>query len=307
MKRLLCLLFTMAVLLSGCSQDSLTGYTEALHKTGSISRGRLLVENVVDMDFNLDNLSVEEIKGVRYLEHMDFNCDITYDNSRNQKESIAKAYGNVGGLGIDGTVYTKGERVDLYLPMLGGYLDLSKPELENKLATVDAFTKLFEPVMNKFLELLTTKDIMKGKRTYITTGDGQIKTTVYTVQINEEQMLLLVDEVARIMETEKINVGDLIGMDIEIEDVTEAMAHWKEQFILSAFSSTAYVDFDGRLVMQDYELDLNFKDADTTKGPVRIRISGKVTFSGLGEAQVIDIPEVTPDMYIEEGWEELWN
>ncbi len=43
------------------------------------------------------------------------------------------------------------------------------------------------------------------------------------------------------------------------------------------------------------------------KGSVRIKMSGKITLSGLGEGQDITIPEVTPDMYIEEGWEELWN
>lgn len=307
MKRLLCLLIISVILLAGCSRDALTGYTEALHKTGSIPRGRLKVETVVDMDFNLDNLTVEEINAVRYLEHMDYICEITYDDSKDPKEALAKAYGNVGGLGMDGTVYIKGDRVDLYLPMLGGYLDLSKPELKEKLVAGEDFTKLFRPVINKFLELLSAKDIIKGKRTYITTGDGQIKTTVYTVQMNEEQLLSLVEEVARIMETENINVGDLIGVNIEIDDVTEAMRDWKEHFSLSGFTSTAYVDFDGRLVMQDFELDISLKDANTTKGPVRIRTSGKVTFSGLGEAQRIDIPEVTPDMYLEEGWEELWN
>ena len=307
MKRLLFLLLASALFLSGCSGDALTGYTKAAQKTGSIPNGKFQIKTSVDMDFNLDNLTVEEIKDIKYLEHMDFNCEVTYADNKDHKKALAQCYGNVGGLGIDAEIYVNGDHVDLYLPMLGGYLNLTDAAYQEKLNASEKFGELFEPMIDKFLELLTTKDIMKGKRTYITTEDGQIKTTVYTIQMNEEQILSLVDETARIMESENINVCELFGMDIEINEVTEAMQNWKKYFILSGFSSTAYVDFDGRLVMQDYELDITFKNADTTKGPVRIQMSGKITFSGLGEAQEIELPVVTPEMYIEEGWEELWN
>lgn len=307
MKRLLVLLLLTVFCLSGCSGDALTGYTEALKKTGSIRGGKLQVDTAVDMEFNLDNLTVEEIKDIKYLEHMDFSCEVTYDDSEDNKKAMSRCYGNIGGLGIDAKVYVNGEQVNLYLPMLGGYLNLTDAAYQDKLKASEKIGELFEPLINKFLELLTTKDIIKGKRTYITTEDGQIKTTVYTVQVNEDQMLGLIEETTRIMESEKINIGEFLGMDIEIKDVIEAMQDWKEYFILSGFTSTAYVDFDGRLVMQDYTMEMTFKDAATTKGPVRIKISGKVTYSGLGEAQEIEVPKVTPDMYVEEGWEDLWN
>ncbi len=302
MKKLIIILLSLALCLTGCSTDALSGYIKAFRKTKSISSGRLQLEASVDMDFQLDQLTAEQQGTVQNLEHMDFASEVTYDFREEADRMIAKSYGNFGGMGIDSTFYLEGDKMNLYLPMLGGYLDLPEAEDQDENEVFRDFSKLSEPVLAKFLELLTAEDIMKGKRTYITTKDGQIKTTVYTVNMSEEQLKQLMEETIRIIEEDNIDLGKMFGIDTDQTDIPKELRKWKDRFALSGFTSTAYVDFDGRLVKQDLTAELTFKKEQSSMAPIGLRISGIITFSGLGEKQAMDFPEVTEDMYLEDGW-----
>jgi hypothetical protein len=307
MRKLVTLLFCIALCFTGCSADALSGYIKALKKTGSIPNGSLKFEATVDMDFNLNNLTANEIKSVKNLEHMEFSTETNYDCSNDDCKIIAQSYGNVGGVGVDSTLYIDGEEVNLHVPILGGYMDLSQADYQSEYEASEKFPQVFESVMNKFMDLLTQKDIMKGKRTYITTEDGQIKTTVYTVHLTEEQLKQLFEEAIRMIEQEDIDFEKITNIDMDDIDIPKEMNKWKDSFTLSDFSSTAYVDFDGRLVKQDMTADIAVKEEGASKGPVRIQVSAEITFSGLGEKQDLEYPEISQDMYLEEGWEKFGN
>jgi hypothetical protein len=251
--------------------------------------------------FSLDQLTVDEIKSVENLEHMDFTTSVTYDKT--ERKTIAQNYGNIGGVGIDSTLYVDKSNVDLYLPILNGYYNLNNSEKQSEYEASAKFAKIFDPILTKFVDLLTKEDIMKGKRTYITTADGQIKTTVYTVTMNENQLKQLMEEFIQLIEKEDIDFGQILDIDMGDIDVPKEMSKWIDSFTLTSFSSTAYVDFDGRLVKQELTAELAFREDGSSKGPDKLKVSEMITFSGLGEKQDMEFPEITQDMYLEKSEE----
>ncbi|HKL79022.1 MAG TPA: hypothetical protein VJ888_01155 [Mobilitalea sp.] len=312
MRKILVLILGMILILTSCSSSDLDNYIEAVRKTSSINSGNKKIEFSVDMDFNLDNLTANELKTVRYLEHMEFSTDIIYDRNSASPQAISKTYTNVAGIGMDCIVYVNGDSVCMYIPALGGYIDLTSEEYEDWVTTSKDFSTVFQPVLDKFLELISDEDVMKENRTYITTDDGQIKTTVYSVNVNSEQLQKLMDELVVQIDSLDISIETLLNKNLannalEGIDLTREMRIWQDLFSMESFSYTTYVDFDGRVVQQDLDLTLVINNDDTTKGPVRIEVSAVITNSGLGQKQQIDFPEITQDMYLEEGLEDIWN
>lgn len=212
--------------------------------------------------------------------------------------------------------------------MFGGYVDLEQyqdktvqdDDLESKSDSDDGQEGLldeykntgdeFQPIADKFMELLTDKDVMKGERTYITTEDGQIKTTIYTVNLDETQLKELFNEAIYILAIQEISLGTLGNQGITDKDKEDLFAEIEkltEELTLENFSSTAYVDFDGRLVKQDVELELAINNGGQPGTLNWVKVAVNITNSGLGEKQDMEFPEVTEDMLLEEGWEKSWN
>ena len=318
---LLCMVFAMA----GCSKDALTGYLSALEETSNIPSGKKQVEVSINMDFNKVNMSAEDLDKIKYLEHMDFTLEVTHDVVDYDEKAIIKGYADIGGLGIDATLYADGENTYLYIPMLGGYVDLEQYQ-DTTVPNDDLGIKTdsddgqegqwedyidqgeeFQPIIDKFTELLTDKDVMKGERTYITTEDGQIKTTIYTVNLNETQLKELLREAVYTLTTQEISNSIPIISKEDKTDFLSEIDKMTEEFTLENFSSTAYVDFDGRLVRQDMELEIAIKNDGESGSLNRINVTVNITNSGLGEKQDMEFPEVTEDMLLEEGWEKSWN
>ncbi|HKL79895.1 MAG TPA: hypothetical protein VJ888_05595 [Mobilitalea sp.] len=312
MRKMLVLILGMVLILTSCSSSDLENYIEAVQKTSSINSGNKKIEFSVDMDFNLDNLTTNELKTVRYLEHMEFSTDITYDRNGASTQAISKTYTNAAGIGMDCIVYVNGDSVCMYIPSLGGYVDLTSEEYEDWVTTSKDFSSVFQPVLDKFLDLISDEDVMKENRTYITTDDGQIKTTVYSINIDNEQLQKLMDELVIQIDSLDISLETLLEKYLEDNaldeiNLTSEMKIWQELFSMESFSYTTYVDFDGRVVQQDLDLALVINNDEANNGPVRIKVSAVITNSGLGQKQQIEFPEITQDMYLEEGLEDLWN
>lgn len=315
----------MVFAMAGCSKDALTGYLSALEETSNIPSGKKQVEVSINMDFNKVNMSAEDLDKIKYLEHMDFTLEVTHDVVDYDEKAIIKGYADIGGLGIDATLYADGENTYLYIPMLGGYVDLEQYQ-DTTVPNDDLGIKTdsddgqegqwedyidqgeeFQPIIDKFTELLTDKDVMKGERTYITTEDGQIKTTIYTVNLNETQLKELLREAVYTLTTQEISNSIPIISKEDKTDFLSEIDKMTEEFTLENFSSTAYVDFDGRLVRQDMELEIAIKNDGESGSLNRINVTVNITNSGLGEKQDMEFPEVTEDMLLEEGWEKSWN
>lgn len=70
MKKLFVLLLSLALFITGCKKDALTGYLIALEETGKVTSGHNQIEISLYLNFNTENKSSEEILELKKYEHV---------------------------------------------------------------------------------------------------------------------------------------------------------------------------------------------------------------------------------------------
>lgn len=309
MKKIVFLLMSIMLSLTACAKDDLASYKEAIEKTESIERGRMNLSIKTDLEFNTEGLSETEIRDLSYFDQMEFALDIQYDESDEKDKAIVKSYYNFGGMGFDMSFYFDGEQGYMKMPIIEKYIsfsDLDFEEQQNKFDE-DSYSRLVEPLVNKWNELLQQENVFKGKKTYVLTNEGQIKTTTYSIEASEEQLKALGDEVIRVIKEEEIietfikqgmKNNDFAELDgIDTQEIIEQMEAYVGRMALESFSGMAYVDFDGRVIKEVYEAKIIW--IDTKKGePTSVKIYFESKYSDLGKEQIFDYPTIQEDEWI---------
>lgn len=299
MKKLLTIILSLILILSltGCSKEALAGYTDALELTNSIESGKKNIDFTMDMDFNIENLNADQVQEIKKLEHIKFSLEILYDKTADNK-MIAKLNFGVAGMSIDATIYREGDKVYMYVPVLGGYVDLSAYAASDKKADLEQGSQILKLFSDKWKDLLTQEDVMKNNNTYIQTDDGQIKTKVYSVNMNDTQIKELMKAVSPdlidfLISNGQISSSDNLNKDQLISKINKVL----ESITIDNFSTVANVDFDGRLVKQDTQIKLGFPDAKQAQ-PESISIGLTITNSGLGEKQDMEFPKIADNEWL---------
>ncbi|KPU44261.1 hypothetical protein OXPF_24290 [Oxobacter pfennigii] len=277
MKRMLIIIIGLLFIVtsSGCSSDSLRDYKKAVQKTEQLKRGRTSGEFSVAMDFNTDGMTQEDIREINYYKDMKGSFDAAYDEDLNK--SIFRNYLNFGGLGFDYDLYVSGDEIFMKLPVAGKYMRINdiQDSVNKEQNTVGEFEFISKSSIDKineiWLGLMQREDIFKGKSIALTTPDGEVKATEYTIKLNNDQIkslmtgsidILLKDEIL------KDNFEKYIKNNIkceEAESAEELLLNIKEgieECTIESFSYTAYVDIDGYIVNESIEVILKFENSE---------------------------------------------
>lgn len=309
MKKGIMLLMVLMLLITACTTDNLSDYKNAIKKTEEIDKGRMNLSIKTALEFKTEGLTDSQIRDLSYFEQMEFAMDVQYDDSSDKEKVIAKSYCNFGGMGFDMGFYFNGEKAYMKMPIIEKYMsldDFDTTKQEEQL-NGESYENLFQPILNKWNELLQQENVFKGKKTYVLTDEGQIKTTTYTIEASEEQLKAIGDELIRVIKEEEV-VESFIrdGMknnnfsgveDIDPAIVIKHMEEYVERMVLESFKGTAYVDFDGRLIKEIYEVQINWLDAKKGE-PISVNIEFENNYSHLGEEQVFEFPTVKEDEWI---------
>jgi len=310
MKKIVLLIIIVLITLTACATDDLGNYKKAVEKTGEIDKGRMNLSIRTTLNFNEEGLTDKQIRDLSYFDGMEFALDVQYDNASEKEKVIAKSYYNFGGFGLDMNFYFNEDDAYMKMPIIDKYMSLNQFEskgYENKL-DCETYDKLFQPLINKWNELLQQENVFKGKKTYVLTSEGQIKTTTYTIEASEEQLKALGDEFIRVVKEEKIidaliqegmNNNNFSGTEeIDSEEVIRHMQAYIEQMVLDSFKGVAYVDFDGRLIKEVYEVSINWKEAKKGE-PISVNVVYENTYNHLGEEQIFEFPTIKADEWID--------
>ena len=131
MKKILAV--SLAVMLSlslaACNTDNLAEYKKAVEKTEQITRGQFLADISMEMDYNNNGLTAEEIKELNYFKDLRANFNAVHDDEA--EKAIFRSYMSFGGLGFDFDIYIHGEEVTMKLPFLGNYIKLNEFRSDN--------------------------------------------------------------------------------------------------------------------------------------------------------------------------------
>lgn len=276
MKRLMIAIFVLmlAVSLAGCSADSLGDYKKAAEKTDQMKKGQTSVEFSSITDFNTDGMTEEQIKELNYLKDMKGSFSAAYDDDAGK--GIFRNYLSFGGLGFDFDLFMNGDEVFMKLPVIGKYLRIDELQASmikeqqgnGEQSLISGETQ--KELSAKWLGLLKKEDVFKGKDIVLTTPDGEVKTTEYTIKLTDGQIKsLAADGIDILLKDEKLkeNYEEYIKKNVEkLADTSfeRLLSDTKENikdYSVESFSYTAHVDIDGYIVNEVVELALKVDNA----------------------------------------------
>ncbi|HQO73142.1 MAG TPA: hypothetical protein PLJ53_10405, partial [Sedimentibacter sp.] len=178
----------LLILLTSCNTNNLIEYKKASDKTEQIIKGQSAGEFTMTTEINPTGLTAEEIKELNYIKDMNGSFSVVFDDE--EKKTIIRNYLNFGGLGYDFEVFINGDEVSVKLPVVGKYLRINEEMLSDSEKYYDAGNKIISEETKKeftkrWLSLMNEEDVFKGKNIVLTTPDGEVKTTEYTIKLSD--------------------------------------------------------------------------------------------------------------------------
>lgn len=265
MKRLLfaALALMLVISLSACNTSSLEEYKQASEKTDQITRGKVSGEFATKIELNTENMTAEEIKELNYYKDMKGSFNVSYDDEAGK--SIFRNYLNMGGLGFDFEVFINGEEMFMKLPVVGKYMKLDEVEANVNVEENEEIIseETIDFITQKWISLMNDDDVFKGKDIVLTTPDGEVKTTEYVIKLNDQQIKTLVKESTDILSRdEKLKSFyrkyiEKSSEESNVKSFESILAELKtgiDNYNIESFIYTAYVDIDGYIVNETFEI-----------------------------------------------------
>ncbi len=297
------LVLMLAVSLSACNTSSLEEYKKASEKTDQISRGKVSGEFTTTIELNMENMTPEEIKELNYYKDMKGSFNASYDDEVGK--SIFRNYLNMGGLGFDFEMFMNGEEMFMKLPVVGKYMELDEIEAS---ANVDETEEIvseetIDLITQKWISLMNDDDVFKGKDIVLTTPDGEVKTTEYVIKLNDQQIKSLVKESTDILSrdkklkkfyTEYIRKNSDSSDLKTFENILAELKTGIDNYNVENFVYTAYVDIDGYIVNETFEISASVIDPEE-KEIKGFSYSLNLNNFDINKEQNFDFPVLTKD------------
>lgn len=316
MKRFIAIIISLTLLISitGCSADALKVYRDAQKKTSEIKQGHLIYEVIAESKYNTEGLDEEEIKQLNYFGKVESKMDIVFKEDGENTEIISRNYFNLGGLGFDSAFYKDNEKMYIKTPILGKYVVLSNSiegineskdyNVENN-NEKEFMEKIFTTIGEKWVQVLKEKDVVSGKKTLLSTEDGEVKATEFSITPSEGQIKELLKEVFTLLSTnEEFMKAAALGFktdeeyELETEKILEELQNKIMDISIYDFKYTGYIDIDGYITQED----ISFKVSNENAKPKEISESNvnihKKTLS-IEKEQVFDFPQLNEENTLE--------
>ena len=306
MKKILIVILTLALIaatLTACNTDNLEQYKKAFEKTNQIKRGQSSGEMTVKLDFNTDGLSQEDMREINNFKEMSGSYNIIFDDEA--EKAIFRNYINFGGLGYDFDMFFNGKEAAMKLPVVGKYIRISEAqqadmdtESFNEMISDDTMKQIAE----KWIGLMKEEDVFKGKDIIITTPDGDVKTTEYTVVLSNEQLKDLILEIVEIVSAdeklrsfynENIIIKDDTDVDVSFDKILKDIEYSIDKFTIDNFKYNALVDIDGYIVNENLAYSIRSTDKEITLKSAEYNLDVKTW--DINKKQTFNFPVLTEE------------
>lgn len=301
-------LVLIAATMTACNTDSLEQYKKAFEKTNQIRRGQSSGEMSVKLDFNTEGLSQEDINEINNYREMSGSFNIIFDDEA--EKAIFRNYINVGGLGYDFDMFLNGKEAAMKLPVVGKYIRIG--EVQQSDMDMESYDQIIsndtmKQISEKWIGLMKEEDVFKGKNIIITTPDGDVKTTEYTIVLSNEQIEEFILDVIKIVsEDDKLksfydeNViikNDDKDVDISFDKVLEDVEYSIDKFKIDNFKYTALVDIDGYIVNENLTYSMSSTDEKITLKSAEYNLDIKTW--DINKEQTFNFPDLTEENTLE--------
>lgn len=271
MKRLgLIIGLIMALIMTGCSTDTYETYKSAVDKTELVKRGQEEIQIDIEMDFDYKDLSEEDLKKVRGMEHLSMKGYFRFDKEKDQVAADMNL--NFGGVGMDSELYIDGEEIWLKLNSLGKYMALHDVDIENDITFSD---EQFERIGQLWETYVDEENLYEGEAILVETPMGNVKSTRFYVQMDPDQMKAFFSEMMILLEEE--GLIDLQGESMDMDNV-----------IINEMYVESFIDIDNYVVEETIVCDVNFLDNDFEG----LKFTMRTLLYDIEEDQNIEIPKI---------------
>ncbi len=299
------ILLLTALTVTGCGNNGLDDYKKAVEKTELIARGQCSGESTFTFDFNTEGLNQKSINELSYYKNITSKFQATFDHEK--KQGIYRNYLNLGGLGFDLDVFQNGDEMYAKLPVIGKYvkLDELKQKADQTAETPSEFLseRTLEALGSEWIHMLNEDDVLKGKDIILTTPDGEVKTTVYTITPKDSQVkafeekavdILFRDEQLKKFYETSILPNFKLQDNMTFEKLAAKMKERIRKDTVSDFRFTAYVDIDGYIVNETLEMMIK-RDGAGPGEPESIGFRLEVNKWDINKEQKFEFPELNEE------------
>lgn len=291
-------IFIVMIIMTGCTTKAYTDYNDAVVKTDSEKTGKQSIEIKMDIDFNTEGLSLEEVKQLNYYREMMYQFTNQYDIDNDK--IATDIYMKFGGIGMDSNYYKDGNEQYVKIPVLNKFVNITNEKfIDNE------YGDIFNSITDKWLEILREENVIKGKDTIVDTKEGQVKAKEVSISIDKDQL----KELSKVIIDTIIESGiieDVLFVmnnddntdEIDKKEIIDNIYELFDSMIFDGFEAKAYIDFDGYLIEEDIEMNMRIKQK-TESDPIKINLSINNKYWDIGKKQVITIPDINEDDIVE--------
>lgn len=305
MKKIIAVLLAVLLVLSlaACNTDNLAEYKKALEKTEQLTKGKLSGEFTTTIDYNTDELSSDEIRDLSYFKSTVGSFNAVYDNEAEQ--GIYRNYVSLGGLGFDFDVYVNGDEIFMKIPIVEKYLRFNDLQSSSEVYNEDFGKKIVSEettaaIAEKWVGLMKKDDVFKGKDIILTTPDGEVKTTEYTITLSDEQIKeLVLDSAEILLQDENFkafydeHMSEVLENKKSFSEFVELLKEHINDYNVDSFKYTALVDIDGYIVSENMSFSVLSVDPDL---PVRgFEYNLDIKNWDINKEQSFDFPVLTDE------------
>lgn len=305
MKKIIAVLLAVLLVLSlaACNTDNLAEYKKALEKTEQLTKGKLSGKFTTTIDYNTDELSSDEIRELSYFKSTVGSFNAVYDNEAEQ--GIYRNYVSLGGLGFDFDVYVNGDEIFMKIPIVEKYLRFNDLQSSSEVYNEDFGKKIVSEettaaIAEKWVGLMKKDDVFKGKDIILTTPDGEVKTTEYTITLSDEQIKeLVLDSAEILLQDENFkafydeHMSEVLENKKSFSEFVELLKEHINDYNVDSFKYTALVDIDGYIVSENMSFSVLSVDPDL---PVRgIEYDLDIKNWDINKEQSFDFPVLTDE------------
>jgi len=302
---ILIIVIILVISITGCQSKGLASYQEALETTNSIEKSEVKIEVDAKLNFDKTGLSFEEEKKLNDYEIMSGSITSKYDMTKELMET--NMYYIQGGMGIDSSLFYKDQQLILQLPIINLFMILTEEDIMNvedkeEIEESRDLSINFDKIMKDWISVFKEEDVVVGKNTYILTNEGQLKTTKYVFKLNSEQLKTLETQLFSEIDMEELNaliVSQISNYNESEEEVVFNIEEVLDKIELSSIEGEAFVDFDNRLIRQNFILKGN--GINVKPGDLEIfEINLSITYSNLGDEQDFKFPTLTEENVVDQ-------
>lgn len=273
MKKYLMLLLILVLSLSlvACSGSDLENYRLAMEKTDNLTKASESMEIKVEAGYNTHGLDEDLLRVLESFQNMTFTLKGGFDKAQNK--SMKSGYLNFGDFGYDFNVYEIEDKTYIEPFFLNlkdhRYIEVSMEDFEKPEDNLSM--GMLEKISDKWNEIINEENVIKGEKVLITTDDGEVKSSEFTINLNDEQLKEFLLYVIELVE-ENDEYLNIMGQTTYIKDEVELTEKEKEEIYKEAFEGLkdflrtsenlnlfykAYIDVDNYVVQEDVRFSMD--------------------------------------------------